>query len=653
VLKLIHLNLLFIDNNIKYDKICKDFELGFAQHKKTPHTRVRENLSNDFIDKKVNIFVDLVNAIDFQGAEDIIDDLESYYNKSKKAGLEKEKIVKTVFQKLLLYFEKIDKYEIDQNTLNNLSKQSKKDKNELVQNILSYQEKHVKPVKICINRLFSNYGFLASLTHKLKYDINHQVTNDELKKLISKDLDLIAENNDDKAFYNYSLYNLTNYKDIPVTYKTKQDYKKKLRKWKKILKSSIKHMSTIIGISEGASLASVIVFLLFPYLGAGAICLAVVLGVSIGFSSKYFFETQVYEVASGFFKKLYKNKLDLSLSLDNLYRASIVCLGVVSASILGYLSFVSGGVLWGSFIGAGFVSEIISGIIAGIAFISSSFFITSALKTILSMEQVQKFTDYFHKKFIKPWKDLKNDYEGQTIGTFSLNLAKTTIKCVYNSILSLAILAISCLGVFFAYKSILASLNASVVFSKLPVSVIYFISTIPIISMFFSSIAKARLLTDYLESIPEAMDVIPNAFNRDNKESLIVKSKSDEVETRSITYKQAWDSYILVSTSIMTCSFFAHTFFSVASKHIGLASLDKSHTDCHQDITDITLDGTTILETVSAFESAAALAGSYRDIRKVKSSNIINETSLALDHLSDIKAVHSEDSLANSSRRLS
>ena len=226
MLKLIHLNLLFIDNNIKYDKICKDFELGFAQHKKTPHTRVRENLSNDFIDKKVNIFVDLVNAIDFQGAEDIIDDLESYYNKSKKAGLEKEKIVKTVFQKLLLYFEKIDKYEIDQNTLNNLSKQSKKDKNELVQNILSYQEKHVKPVKICINRLFSNYGFLASLTHKLKYDINHQVTNDELKKLISKDLDLIAENNDDKAFYNYSLYNLTNYKDIPVTYKTKQDYKK-------------------------------------------------------------------------------------------------------------------------------------------------------------------------------------------------------------------------------------------------------------------------------------------------------------------------------------------------------------------------------------------------------------------------------------------
>lgn len=650
---MIHLDFSNFTEKVDFNKICKDFENAFAHRKKSPTSRVLGKFVEFLLPKDIDPIIDLADSVDFHDFGEIFDSLEADYKESKKVNISTDEIGKTLLNQLLGYFNQLDKCYIKSNNLKNFNKFSLQKKAEMAETILEFRSKNIKPLKIRINRVFRENNLPAPIKDKLGKIDNEYVSDDKLKELIIKELENIANtNNITDNNYPFELYKIVDIsKKLSEEELVKQKNKGNLSKSKNILRKIIKSFSFIAAVGEAASFVSLFVFLLAPYLGGPVFIIAIPLGIIMGVSAKYFFDTQVYEVAVDFLKRFYKKGFDFSFSYKTLYNIFIILLGVTSAAILGYIAFLSGGALWGGLIGIGLGSQIISGVIAGIGFLSSCFFITSSLETILSLEKLKSIKNYIDKTFIQPWSILFSQYGTKSTADFTVEFFKTTFKFLYKSCIAIGILGIACFGAIISFEGIEKSLRVSALLGKLHTGFIYALSSIPVISMFFSSISKAKLVSEYIE-------IVPNSLINLNAENIAVETKASESSDCkgngiSSKYREEYFTWVQRATNLMTFSFFVNAFSEIASKHLSFVSDKQSKADTDSNDLENLIENikkTSVMEAFTTTEAIMGLAGSVREAFKVKNSNIIESKSQMT--VAELRMAASEENLS-SSRRLS
>lgn len=636
-------------DNIDFQKICKDFENAFLHRKKSPTRRVFSKFVDFLLPKDIDPIIDLADSVDFHGTDKIFDNLEDTYNKLKQKNVNNTEIGKELLNNLVYSFCEIDN--IKPKSLQDFKNLNSEKKGDLAQKILEYRSKILKPIKIRINRVFKENSLPAPLKDRLGKSDNEYISDEKIKELILKDLeDKSASETESYAFSSYKLKDIST--KLSEADLVKQKNKENLSKSKKLLSKIIKSFSFIAAIGEAASFVSLFVFLLMPYLGGPVFILAVPLGLIMGVSAKYFFDTQVYEVAVDFLERFYKGGFNYSLSLNTLYTISVTLLGITSSAILGYIAFLSGGALWSGIIGSGMASQMISGLIASIGFLSSCFFITSSLETILSLEQFNTIRNYIDKTFINPWVILYNEFDNKTAVEFTSQFCKTTFRFLYKSCLSLGILAAACFGAMISFEGIEKALSASALIGKMNTYLIYGLSSLPVISLFFSSVSKAKLVSEYVEYVPSSLSYV----NTETQETLENNNEETEITANndnktSSTFREEYLTWVQRATNLMTFSFVVNAFSEISSKHLSFVNNQNSSENNYSNEIESLIENikkTSVMEAFTTTEAIMGLAGYVKDTKKVKSSSILESKHQNI--ASELRMAASEENLSSSRR---
>jgi len=170
--------------------------------------------------------------------------------------------------------------------------------------------------------------------------------------------------------------------------------------------------------------------------------------------------------------------------------------------------------------------------------------------------------------------------------------------------------------------------------------------------LFFSSVSKAKLVSEYVEYVPSSLSYV----NTETQETLENNNEETEITANndnktSSTFREEYLTWVQRATNLMTFSFVVNAFSEISSKHLSFVNNQNSSENNYSNEIESLIENikkTSVMEAFTTTEAIMGLAGYVKDTKKVKSSSILESKHQNI--ASELRMAASEENLSSSRR---